>query len=267
MIKKKIKRFIKITFFSRCIDNESMLSCVKPKVLAYLSQAAKQDRLAITEDLALVKSRDLAEDNNNEDYYPAQYESVDPARKELLRSLMLEKLDAYLSSHQLEAKLPEAVVGSNIVPRSLVDSMPRSLTVPLSDSSDNGQGEQRFRLDFINPIMYKIVKQFFLYDFILPYRNDRSWLREEGDDTVPAGSEVQGHRFGPPSPHPDRPENVESPHLGPPLVGAQRRNDDLQADEAQGRLRGRALRTPARRASASLGDLGPRALQGVQEID
>lgn len=244
-----------------------MLSCAKPKVLAYLSQAAKQDRLAITEDLALVKSRDLAEDNS-EDYYPAQYESVDPARKELLRSLMLEKLDAYLSSHQLEAKLPEAVVGSNIVPRYLVDSMPRSLTVPLSDSSDNGQGEQRFQLsqlDF-NPIMYKIVKQFFLHDFIL-YRNDRSWLREEGDDTVPVGSEVQGHRFGPPSPRPDRPENVESPHLGPPLVGAQRCNDDLQADEAQGRLRGRALRTPARRASASLGDLGPRTLQGVQEID
>lgn len=117
-----------------------MLSCVKPKVLAYLSQAAKQDRLAITEDLALVKSRDMPEENS-EDYYPAQYDSVDPARKELLKSLMLEKLDAYLSSHQLEAKLPEAIVGSNIVPRSLVDSMPRSLTIPLSDSSSNGQGE------------------------------------------------------------------------------------------------------------------------------
>ncbi|KAG6795098.1 hypothetical protein HZU73_09548 [Apis mellifera caucasica] len=125
--------------YYRCIDNESMLSCAKPKVLAYLSQAAKQDRLAITEDLSLVKSRDMAEENS-EDYYPAQYDSVDPARKELLRSLMLEKLDAYLSSHQLEAKLPEAIVGSNIVPRSLVDSMPRSLTVPLSDTSSNGQG-------------------------------------------------------------------------------------------------------------------------------
>ncbi|XP_076759408.1 DUF1676 domain-containing protein Osi18 [Xylocopa sonorina] len=124
--------------YYRCIDNEAMLSCVKPKVLAYLSQAVKQDRLAITEDLAVVKSRDLPEDNTN-DYYPPQYDSVDPARRELLRSLMLEKLDAYLSSHQLEAKLPEAIVGSNIVPRSLVDSMPRSLTVPLSDSS-NGQG-------------------------------------------------------------------------------------------------------------------------------
>ncbi|XP_017882733.1 uncharacterized protein LOC108631855 [Ceratina calcarata] len=124
--------------YHKCINNESMLSCVKPKVLAYLSQAVKQDRLAITEDLAIVKSRNFPEENT-EEYYPSQYDSVDPARKELLRSLMLEKLDAYLSSHQIEAKLPEAIVGSNIVPRSLVDSMPRSLTVPLSDSS-NGQG-------------------------------------------------------------------------------------------------------------------------------
>ncbi|XP_043265994.1 uncharacterized protein LOC122405376 [Colletes gigas] len=124
--------------YYRCVDNESMYSCVKPKVLAYLSNAVKQDRLAITEDLAVVKSRDLPEDNN-EEYYPSQYDSVDPARSELLRSMMLEKLDAYLSSHQLEAKLPEAIAGSNIVPRSLVENMPTSLTVPLSDSS-NGQG-------------------------------------------------------------------------------------------------------------------------------
>ena len=117
-----------------------MLSCAKPKVLAYLSHAVKQDRLGITDDLAIVKSRDMPEESS-EEYYPTQYDSVDPARKELVRSLMLEKLDAYLSSHQLEAKLPEAIVGSNIVPRSLVDSMPRSLTVPLSDSS-NGQGNE-----------------------------------------------------------------------------------------------------------------------------
>ncbi|XP_078032760.1 DUF1676 domain-containing protein Osi18 [Augochlora pura] len=124
--------------YHRCIDNESMLSCVKPKVLAYLSNAAKQDRIAITDDLAVVKSRDMPEENS-EEYYPSQYDSVDPARKELLRSMMLEKLDAYLSSHHLEAKLPEAIVGSNIVPRSLVDNMPRSLTIPLADSS-SGQG-------------------------------------------------------------------------------------------------------------------------------
>lgn len=116
-----------------------MVSCVKPKVLAYLSNAAKQDRLAITDDLAIVKSRNMPEESN--EHYPSQYDSVDPARRELLRSLMLEKLDAYLSSHRLEAKLPEAIAGSNIVPRSLVDSMPRSLTVPLSDSSD-GQGNE-----------------------------------------------------------------------------------------------------------------------------
>ncbi|KAL6432042.1 hypothetical protein ACFW04_006630 [Cataglyphis niger] len=122
--------------YHRCADSESMLSCVKPKVLAYLTDAAKQDRLAITENLAVVKSRDAPADNA-EDY--SQYDAADPAKRKLLRTLMLEKLDSYLSSHQLEAKLPEAIAESNIVPRSLVDSMPKSLTIPLSDSS-NEQG-------------------------------------------------------------------------------------------------------------------------------
>lgn len=115
-----------------------MLSCVKPKVLAYITDAVKQDRLAITEDLAVVKSRDMSE-HKAEDYYPSQYDTADPSKRKLLRTLMLEKLDAYLSSHELEAKLPAVIVGSNIVPRSLVDNMPKSLTVPLSDPS-NGQG-------------------------------------------------------------------------------------------------------------------------------
>ncbi|XP_020284570.1 uncharacterized protein LOC109855120 [Pseudomyrmex gracilis] len=124
--------------YHRCADSESMLSCVKPKVVAYLTDAVKQDRLAITKDLAVVKSRDASEDNTEEGY-PAQYDAANPTKRKLLRTLMLEKIDAYLSSHQLEAKLPEAIAGSNIVPRSLVDSMPKSLTVPLSDSS-SGQG-------------------------------------------------------------------------------------------------------------------------------
>ncbi|CAL1685966.1 unnamed protein product [Lasius platythorax] len=124
--------------YHRCADSESMLSCVKPKVLAYLIDAVKQDRLAITEDLALVKSRGAVVDSA-EDYYPSQYDTVDPSKK-LLRTLMLEQLDAYLSSHQLEAKLPEAIAESNIVPRSLADSMPKSLTIPLCDSSNRQQG-------------------------------------------------------------------------------------------------------------------------------
>lgn len=115
-----------------------MLSCVKPKVLAYFTDVARQDRLAITEDLAIVKTSDAPEDNVR-DYYPSRYDAEDSSKRKLLRTLMIEKLDAYLSSHQLEAKLPEAIVGSNIVPRSLIDSMPKSLTIPLTDSSE-GRG-------------------------------------------------------------------------------------------------------------------------------
>jgi len=115
-----------------------MLSCVKPKVLAYITDAVKQDRLAITEDLAVIKSRDTPE-HKTEDYLPSEYDVIDPSKRKFLRTLMLEKIDAYLSNHQLEAKLPAAIVGSNIVPRSLINSMPKNLTIPLNDSS-NGQG-------------------------------------------------------------------------------------------------------------------------------
>ncbi|XP_011314386.1 uncharacterized protein Osi18 [Fopius arisanus] len=121
--------------YYRCVDSESMLSCVKPKVLAYLSDVIKQERVPITEDLSVIRARQMSFDS--EDY--SQYEGVDPDRKELLRSLMLEKLDSYLASHTLEAKLPEAIAGSNIVPRSLVESVPKTLSIPLSDNS-SGQG-------------------------------------------------------------------------------------------------------------------------------
>lgn len=97
----------------------------------------KEDKVPITEDLSIVRSMPDIEDNF-EEYYSSQ-DALDPARKELLRSLMLEKLDAYLSSHRIEAKLPEAIVGSNIVPRNLVDSVPREVSIPLCDQN-NVQG-------------------------------------------------------------------------------------------------------------------------------
>ena len=120
-----------------------MLSCAKPKVLKYLSDAVQQERLPITEDLSIVRSRSMdmdADEQDFDEYYTAQGAPVDPKRREQLRSLMLEKLDSYLASHTLEAKLPEAITGSNIVPRSLVESVPSSVSVPLSDST-NGNGK------------------------------------------------------------------------------------------------------------------------------
>ncbi|XP_011505143.1 PREDICTED: uncharacterized protein LOC105367967 [Ceratosolen solmsi marchali] len=126
--------------YYRCSNDESMLSCSKPKILRYLSAAAEQDRLPITQDLSIVRSRRMPEDSDIENYYETQ-SSVDPIRKEQLRSLMLEKLDSYLSSHILEAKLPEEIVSSDIVPRSLIESVPKTISIPLSDSPNgNGRG-------------------------------------------------------------------------------------------------------------------------------
>lgn len=108
-----------------------MISCVKPKVLAYLSDVVNQERVPITQDLTVIRSREMPE--TIEDY--KQYDSSDPDKKQLLRSLMLEKLDSYLATHRLEAKLPEAIADSNIVPRSFIENVPNTVSIPLSDST------------------------------------------------------------------------------------------------------------------------------------
>lgn len=130
---------ITICLFHRCANDESMLSCAKPKLLKYLTDAIELERLPITQDLSIVRSRSIPEDNDFDEYLASQH-SVDPQRREQLRSLMLEKLDTYLASHTIEAKLPEAIVGSDIVPRSLVESVPSSISIPLSDTP-NGNGK------------------------------------------------------------------------------------------------------------------------------
>lgn len=120
------------------MNEESALSCAKPKFLRYLSEALELERLPITEDLSIVRTRSISPDEDFEDY--VKDAQVDPARKEQLRSLMLEKLDSFLASHRLEARLPKSIVGSDVVPRALLDSVPRSVTVPLTDSP-NGNGK------------------------------------------------------------------------------------------------------------------------------
>lgn len=131
--------YLLIFLVIRCTDAESMISCAKPKVLAYLSEAVNRDDLPITRDLSIVRSRSSdneAVDDNFEDVYSSQ-DLADPERKQALRDLMLERLDAYLSSHRLVARLPEDIASSNIVPRSFMDSVPRQLSVPLTEE-ENG---------------------------------------------------------------------------------------------------------------------------------
>ncbi|KAL7296232.1 hypothetical protein TKK_0010767 [Trichogramma kaykai] len=126
--------------YRRCLNDEAPLSCAKPKVLKYLSDATQQDKVPITEDLFILRSRSLPIDDVDEFEYSSQ-DSIELSKRKFLRALMLEKLDSYLSSHTLEARLPRAIVDSDIVPRSLVESVPTSIAVPLSDAPvENGRG-------------------------------------------------------------------------------------------------------------------------------
>lgn len=142
-----------------------MLSCVKPRLLTYMSEVGKMDKIPITEDLSIVGTSKDVQSVDTDEHYP----SADPAKKEMFRSLMLEKLDNYLLNHHLEIKLPQAIVESNIVPRSLVDSVPKSLSVPLLDATQ-GEGESTTVIDFHN---ISIICASF-----------RSWFCEKGHDTI-----------------------------------------------------------------------------------
>lgn len=128
-----------------------MISCAKPKVLKYLSDALQEERLSITQDLTIVRTRSLPEDNDFDEYLSVQ-NNVDSNKREQLRSLMLEKLDNYLASHNLEAKLPEEISGSNIVPRSLIESVPNKVSIPLSDASSNVNGKVLKSFFFFRPL-------------------------------------------------------------------------------------------------------------------
>uniref|UniRef100_A0ABD2WW34 Osiris 18 n=1 Tax=Trichogramma kaykai TaxID=54128 RepID=A0ABD2WW34_9HYME len=138
--------------YRRCLNDEAPLSCAKPKVLKYLSDATQQDKVPITEDLFILRSRSLPIDDVDEFEYSSQ-DSIELSKRKFLRALMLEKLDSYLSSHTLEARLPRAIVDSDIVPRSLVESVPTSIAVPLSDAPvENGKNQ------FFCPDIDKIKK-------------------------------------------------------------------------------------------------------------
>lgn len=99
---------------------------------------AKRDRVYLTRDLVLAKSSEVPAHIEDVD----EENSADPDRQEFLRSLFLDKLDAYLSTHHIEAKLPEALLNPDLVPRSLADAVPRSLKVPLVEAEcSSSQGK------------------------------------------------------------------------------------------------------------------------------
>lgn len=131
-----------------------MITCAKPKLMSYFSEAIGQERFGITEDLTLVKSRSLSRDSDSLEEYYSQVGAVDPAKKRFLRTI-----DDFLASHQLEAKLPEAIASSGIVPRSL-SSESRSISLPLTEAPKE-EGWLSFKVQFLFFCCHKISEKLY----------------------------------------------------------------------------------------------------------
>ncbi|XP_025412333.1 uncharacterized protein LOC112684844 isoform X2 [Sipha flava] len=96
-------------------------SCTKPKVLRYLSETAKSDELKLTRDLSLKRSRVSEGEEEVANSIPNGGDYKDAIRENsALR--MLDRIDDFLSTHQLQVNLPEEL-GSTV----------QRINVPLTD--------------------------------------------------------------------------------------------------------------------------------------
>lgn len=57
---------------------------------------------------------------------------------------MLDRIDQFLSSHELHVRVPKEIVNGDalpLVPKFLINNIPAELSVPLSETKTAGQGK------------------------------------------------------------------------------------------------------------------------------
>ncbi|XP_059489243.1 uncharacterized protein LOC132204638 [Neocloeon triangulifer] len=119
--------------YHECVQYGS-LSCVKPKLLAFISTAVKHDQIPVTKDMAIVR-RDGAP-TPSDTFLQAEMEQLplnNEERRESLRVMALDRIDDFIATHDLKIRVPKEIVGlASYVPKSLID-IPAEVTVPLSN--------------------------------------------------------------------------------------------------------------------------------------
>lgn len=115
--------------YKECLSQYSV-ECVKPRTLQWISSVANDDEIKITNDLTIVKTGTLEDD-----------ESVDPRFAKDPAYEVFDKVDRFLQTHTLKVKVPEEIsksAASEYVPRSLLVDLPSELNMPL-DGEDNAE--------------------------------------------------------------------------------------------------------------------------------
>lgn len=155
--------------YKSCLSQYST-SCLKPKALSWISHAVNQDTIRITDDLTVVRT--------GEDEFGAEGRSANSLVN------LFDKVDSFLSSHSLKIGVPQILKNEEArayVPESyLSGGLAEGLQVPLVEGNAvEGKSDE-------NTMMFSVI-----YCLIIIYR---SWLREESDDSILVGSQVQNNR-------------------------------------------------------------------------
>jgi hypothetical protein len=125
--------------YAECVQYGS-LSCVKPKLLAFLSSAVKKDQIAVTKDMVIVRRDGAATPSDT--FLEAEMSQLPMSieeRREAVRALMLDRVDAFLASHDLKIRVPKEVVSGSLspfIPKFLLEHVPAELQVPLTDNQE-----------------------------------------------------------------------------------------------------------------------------------
>lgn len=115
----------------------STLSCAKPKLLSFFSASLNKNKIRITRDLSIVRNSESAEPSAEDEIYNQQISNLSEDKKEALRSLMLDKLDDFIASHELRMRVPKEIVSAPVarfVPEFLMKNIPSEIKMPLIGS-------------------------------------------------------------------------------------------------------------------------------------
>ncbi|KAF4532560.1 hypothetical protein B566_EDAN008484 [Ephemera danica] len=140
--------------YTECVQHGS-LACIKPKLLAFLSSAVKNDQIAITKDMLIVRRNGAPAPSAA--YLEAEMEQLPMAedeRREALRALMMDRVEAFIETHDLKIRVPKEIVSGSLlpfVPKFLLEQVPAEVTVPLTNS--RGVQERGFVKKVVIPFL------------------------------------------------------------------------------------------------------------------
>ncbi|XP_067008108.2 uncharacterized protein Osi18 [Anabrus simplex] len=137
--------------YAECLQMGSF-ACVKPKVLEFLRSASKKDRIMLTRDLSIEKTGK---------YFPmgSDYQQQWSASSSDDAAAMFERIDDFLTSHELKVRVPKEIVSGELVsyvPKFLLQNVPTELHVPLTEAKSVERGFlKRIVMPFLLGLKFK----------------------------------------------------------------------------------------------------------------